>query len=102
MYIDHQLATADFWGPVVARSTESVTLIDVLVAVYDYGQKQITRDEYDYICSLHPDNEARIVDAYEQRCRTSYNLEVYERNQGIRRIDTFGDDKRWWGECIVI
>jgi hypothetical protein len=103
IYVDHNLATAAFWGPIIVKSKNSVTVYDVLMAIFKYFQKPLQREEYDYLVGLDPENIVRMSDSFEQRCILSKNnLPLFEREQGIRRIDTFGDLKTWWGKSLCI
>lgn len=100
IYVDHHLATTAFWGPILAKNKKGVTVYDVLLAVFNYLQKPLRQEEYDYLVNLDPANSAKMRDSFQQRCLLSRNqLPLFEMQQGIRRIDTFGDKKRWWGEC---
>ncbi|KAI0347547.1 hypothetical protein BDW22DRAFT_1481165 [Trametopsis cervina] len=96
--VDHHLATAVFWGPIKIKNASGVTVFDVLIAVFDYFQKRLRREEYDYLVGLDVANAATMTDSYEQRCiAAKNNTPLWERDQGVRRIDTFGDNKGWWG-----
>lgn len=98
IHVDHSLATTNFWGPIVVRAQEKITVYDLLRAVYEYFRKQLTQEEVDFLADLHPDNMGHILSAFQRRCRRTHNLEEYERLQGLMRIDVLGDSTHWWGE----
>ncbi len=99
IYVDHHLATTAFWGPIIVKNKKAITVYDVLMAIFEYFQTQLRQEEYDYLVGLDPDNIAKMCDSFQQRCIISRNqLPLYERAQGLRRIDTFGDKRRWWGK----
>ncbi|KAI0092648.1 hypothetical protein BDY19DRAFT_903432 [Irpex rosettiformis] len=102
IYVDHHLATTAFWGPIVVKNKKGISVYDVLQAVFDYFQTPLKQSEFSYLVNLDPENHAKMCDSFQQRCLISRNqLPLFEREQGIRRIDTFGDKKRWWGVWIT-
>ncbi len=86
-----------FWGPIIVQSKEEITVWDVMNAIYEHFQQQLTQSEVDYISDLHPVNYRMMKDAWDQRCRKSNSLRDWERRQGLRRIDVLGDEKCWYG-----
>ena len=87
------------WGPIHVQRGKAITVIDVLSDIYNYFQEPLTNLEVMRLAELHPDNYVNLVDAHRERCRRVPAIRGYERAQGLRRVDLFGDNRIWWGTC---
>ncbi|KAF7790839.1 hypothetical protein EIP86_001796 [Pleurotus ostreatoroseus] len=85
------------WGPIVVRNSKSVTFLDVLAAIYEYWQTPLTEKDVHNLQKSDPQNYRLMVDAYFQRCKRSPSIREWEMSQGLRRVDLFGDNRKWWG-----
>ncbi|EKM59082.1 uncharacterized protein PHACADRAFT_249275 [Phanerochaete carnosa HHB-10118-sp] len=91
------------WGPIVVRCNAKgdVSVGDVLDGVYAYFQQPLYFED---MCAFEnwlgkggdPNYEA-LLDAFRQRVKNSDNLSAVEWNQGFKRIDMLGDNRRWCG-----
>lgn len=99
MLIASDFILQESWGPIVAKSTKGVTFYDVLLAIYEYWQQQLTERDVAHLQRLDSQNYGLLVDAYHQRCRRSHSIRGWERSQGLRRVDLLGDNRKWWGKC---
>ena len=94
------------WGPIIVecrRKDNKISVWDVLDAVHEYLQEPIGWEELLALAPHGNDDEncRRLLDSWDQRCRTADSLEDFERGQGIKRIDVIGDERRWCGRYII-
>ncbi|KAJ3550642.1 hypothetical protein NM688_g5025 [Phlebia brevispora] len=102
MLIASDFILQEGWGPIAIQKTKAIKVLDVLMAVYDYFQEQLSEEDVRHLRRLNPNNYRMLVDAYQQRCRRSLTLRGWERRQGLRRVDLLGDNRKWWGKGLWI
>lgn len=87
------------WEPITIRKPRPIRITDVLHAIHDYFQLQLTHSEYDNIKAYGKRN-ARIV-ANSWRERVSSQLDSEEQSEvfhgGLRRVDCLGSCKNFAG-----
>lgn len=101
MLIASDFILQESWGPIVVKNTKGVTFFDVLLAIYEYWQHQLSERDVRHLQKLNSQNYGLLVDAYHQRCKRSHSIRGWERSQGLRRIDLLGDNRKWWGKCSI-
>ena len=87
------------WDPITMRKRHPIRIADVLHAIHDYFQMQLTRSEYDIIKS-HGERNTRIA-ANSRRGRVISEFEGDMRStiscDGFRRVDCLGSSKIFAG-----
>lgn len=94
---DHPLLTLwmESWGPIMVEN-DSITIRDILDAIYEYFQKPLTRRDFRRI-SRHPQNVARLTFAAHERAKDSYELFPVSLASGFKRVDAMGGHRRFQG-----
>ncbi|KAG0703476.1 hypothetical protein DFH29DRAFT_440677 [Suillus ampliporus] len=88
---------AYMWNVVRVQRTGTITVRDVLDAIYEWLQTPLTRAEMEHIEHVSPTSVEAILRALHERASTSSTLQGWEYLQGPRRIDCLGDIRRWIG-----
>ena len=88
----HDGLSQAIWGHIVIKNqTSKVSVWDVLYGIYAYFQMPITQQDLDYLQTLDQSNHTILLDAARKRGETSGHM---------KRIDTLGDRRRFWGLWI--
>lgn len=91
----------DRWGPIIVRA-ESVTIGDILRAIYAYLRVPLTPQDLEKISRV-PGNRRALRFARAQRAKDSYNeLEAVVVSHGYRRVDVLGGHRKFQGLRVVI
>lgn len=94
-YVQH------LWGSIAVTAASEVTVWDILSTIYEFFQTRLTQDEAALIRSLDRRNYDALVETYLARCRVTPALPGFERLQGLKRIDTLGNHRGFWGLWIT-
>ena len=88
----------DMWEPIkVFNGGEDVLVWHVLTAIWEYFQTPIAPDEFMALTEFDPANHAIMLDAAGRRCANTLGLPSWESTRGPRRIDIFGNNRKFWG-----
>ncbi|OAX37011.1 hypothetical protein K503DRAFT_260469 [Rhizopogon vinicolor AM-OR11-026] len=85
------------WNVIRVQRTSTITVADVLTAVYNWLQTPLSQAEMDHIECISPASVEAVYSAFQERARTSPALHGWEHIYGPRRIDCLGDTRRWIG-----
>lgn len=97
----HDSITQNVWGGIKVENADKVRVWDVLNAIYEYFQANVSLDEIAHFQSLNDANHAILLDAASRRCATTPGLPDWEHTRGIRRVDVLGDQRKFWGLWIT-
>ena len=81
------------WGSIDIRKPMAVTVWDILSGIYEYFQTPTSQRELEYIHTLDQSNYGRLWEASRNRGAESPD--------DIRRVDSLGDTRRFWGLWIT-
>ena len=87
------------WEPILVRKRRPIRITDVLHAIHDYFQTQLTHSEYDIIKS-HGKRNARIVaNSWRERVISEFEGDMQSTvyRGGLRRVDCLGSSKIFAG-----
>ena len=92
------------WGAIVADkggADGAVSVGDVLDAIYEYFQTQITPDEAEELAEDFPALWTAACAAFEKRCREFLGIPEVARQQGMRRVDCLEEKHTFWGMWVT-
>ncbi|KAH9483927.1 hypothetical protein JR316_0003405 [Psilocybe cubensis] len=84
------------WGLLTIRSSENLTVGDVLNAIYKYLRELLTPDDISHINTV-PGNQKSLRLALKERAKDSRAVEAVVIAQGYRRVDVLGGHRRFQG-----
>ncbi|KAI8974862.1 hypothetical protein BD414DRAFT_467928 [Trametes punicea] len=89
--------------PIHIRQTSTVTIGDVLRAIYDWFQTPISRYQADQLMRTHPLTWGRVEEAFRKRCVECEHIAIplVEWRQGVKRVDLLTDQVRFWGMWVT-
>ena len=79
------------------RKRGTIRITDVLHAIYNYFQLQLTHPEFDIIKSYGKRNERIVVKSWRERAAQSGEAQSLILNSGLRRVDCLGSSKNFAG-----
>lgn len=87
------------WEPITIRKGRPIRITDVLYAIHDYFQTQLTRGEYEIIKSHGKANVKIVRDSWRERFGSQPvgEAQLAVRNAGLRRVDCLGSSKNFVG-----
>ena len=87
------------WDPITMRKLRPIRIADVLHAIYDYFQLQLTHDEYDIIKSYGKRNARIVANSWRERIASQPDTEAQSQvfHGGLRRVDCLGSSKIFAG-----
>ena len=92
----------NYWGPISVDKGEggTVTVGDVLDAVFDFFQVPLTYAEWQELKRTHAAEFSVMTRAFVKRCREYPAIpeKIYE--EGMKRIDALTDRYKWWGMWV--
>lgn len=88
------------WGPIIVRS-ESVTIGDILQAIYTFLRVPLTPEDLRDISSV-PGNRKSLRFARAQRAKDSHELESVVIAHGYKRVDVLGGHRKFHGMRVVV
>jgi hypothetical protein len=83
------------WGPIMVEKA-TITIRDILDAIYEYFQKPLTRRQVQRITSV-PNNLTRLTMSAHKRVKDASDLDAFTMTSGFRRIDAMGGHRRFQG-----
>jgi hypothetical protein len=82
------------WGSIIIQNqTNNVSVWDILYGIYAYFQAPITQQDLNHLQTLDQSNYTNLLDAARRRGE--------ETPGEIRRVDSLGDQRRFWGLWIT-
>lgn len=94
---DHSALSAwmEDWGPIMVEKA-TITIRDILDAIYEYFQKPLTEREFQRITSV-PNNLTKLTISAHKRVKDAYDLNVFTMASGFKRVDAMGGHRRFQG-----
>lgn len=90
----------EMWGPIIVEAN-TVTVWDILIAIYEYFQTPVSWEELQTICEAEGRDFEDIVHTFLVRCERTPALTGYEVQQGLKRADCLGEAVHFWGMWIT-
>lgn len=84
------------WGILTIRSSENLTIADILNGIYMYLRELLTPGDVSHINSV-PGNQKSLRYALKERAKDSRAIEAVVIAQGYRRVDVLGGHRRFQG-----
>ncbi|EJF56778.1 hypothetical protein DICSQDRAFT_40140, partial [Dichomitus squalens LYAD-421 SS1] len=90
------------WGPIVVDKGEggTVTVGDILDAVFDFFQVPLTYAEGYELPREHSAEFSRMSLAFHKRCRDYPAIPEKTYEGGMLRVDALTDRYKWWGMWV--
>lgn len=91
------------WGPIVVEKdgNASLSLGELLNAIYHYFRRPLTDKDMDILCAT-PGNRERLDIAHKLRAQNSFELDVFVLKNTLRRVDVLGSHRQFQGLRSVI